>query len=94
MVLGLIKSIESTGTAPGEMLQGLIRLLPKGGNSHEPSDYRPITLLQLHYKIVTKLFANRWKQIASEYFSDVQIGFVPGRFIGDHIKLVLDTRDR
>ena len=49
MILDLTRSVEMTGVAPDEMLQGLIRLLPKEGNSLDPADYRPITLLQLHY---------------------------------------------
>ena len=90
----LTQAMENHQTPSESFLEGLIRLLPKKGDPDDPANYRPITHLQLHYKIVTKLFANRWRKMAPLYFTHHQVGFVPTRSIGDPIRLVLDTRER
>ena len=89
----LVWMIEKNGVASPHFLQGLIRLIFKSGDDDDPSCYRPITLLQVHYKIVTKVLATRWSEIAMYIFIHSQIGFVPTRFIGTNVRLVLDTRE-
>jgi hypothetical protein len=90
----LTQAMEEAHHAPSSFLDGIIRLIHKKGDHLDPANYRPITLLQLHYKVVTKLFANRWRKIAPLYFDLHQVGFVPTRHIGDHVRVVLDTRER
>ena len=92
-LLILTEAIEAEQAAPASLVEGIIRMLAKAGDPANPADYRPITLLNIHYKIITKAYANRWRIIAPEYFSLHQLGFVPTRFIGDHIRLVMDTRE-
>ena len=57
----LCQHVITTGRLPSSMTKGLIRLLYKGkGSELDPRSYRPITLLPVHYKIVSKVWANRW----------------------------------
>lgn len=56
-------------------------------DKREIGNYRPITLLNSDYKIMTKTLATRLANVASTVIHTDQAGFVPGRRIFDHIKL-------
>lgn len=53
-------------------------------------NWRPITLLNNDYKILTHIFSNRLKEGLSQIISDTQSGFMKGRSIHNNIRLVLD----
>ena len=50
-------------------------------------NYRPITLLETDYKILTKVIAKRLGEVAETLIHPNQAGFVPGRSLFDHTKL-------
>ena len=54
----------------------------------EIRNYRPITLLNRDYKILTTILAGRLKNICEAAISKQQKGFVPGRQIIDRIHQV------
>ena len=68
----------------------VIILLYKKGDRADIRNWRPISLLNLDYKILSKVFAERLKLILHEIISDEQKGCVPGRFIGDNIRYIED----
>ena len=74
--------------------QGLISLIPKPGKDLEQlSNWRPISLLNIDYKIATKSIANRMKKIISKIISQSQSGFIKGRYIGENIRLIQEVID-
>jgi hypothetical protein len=77
-----------------EQRRGVITLIPKEGkDNHELKNWRPITLLNVDYKIASKIIANRLKTILNSVISCDQTGFLPNRYIGENIRLILDIID-
>ena len=74
--------------------QGLITLLPKPNKDLSLlSNWRPITLLNVDYKIATKTIANRIKPVLNNIISSTQTGFIKGRYIGENIRLISEVLD-
>ena len=66
--------------------RGVIKLLPKKGkNPHFIKNLRPITLLSVDLKILTKLFALRFKLLLQDIVLPDQNAFIHKRYIGNNI---------
>ena len=50
-------------------------------------NYRPLTMLETDYKILTKVLSQKLGVVAPDLIHENQAGFVPGRSLYDHIKL-------
>jgi retron-type reverse transcriptase len=61
----------------------LISLIPKTDNPSSPNDFRPISLLNSVFKIITKLLANRLQKIILNIVHKNQYGFLQKRSIQD-----------
>ncbi|GJY05617.1 RNA-directed DNA polymerase, eukaryota [Tanacetum coccineum] len=60
-----------------------IALIPKNQDPKFVNDYRPISLTESLYKVVTKILANRLSSVIPGLISDVQTAFLPNRQILD-----------
>ena len=70
---------------------GLITILHKKGPRHLCSNYRPISLLCTDYKIASKAISNRLRKVIHEVVSPDQTCSIPGRYIGENIRLLSDA---
>lgn len=65
--------------------QTFISLIPKVLHPTGPGDYRPISLLNITYKIISKVISNRMKPLLDRLISPYQSDFVKQRLISDNI---------
>ena len=71
--------------------QGIITCIPKENKSRSfLKNWRPITLLNIVYKIASGSIANRLKTVLHKIISKEQTGFLKGRFIGENTRLLYD----
>lgn len=68
-----------------------VALIPKKPNPSTVFDYRPISLCNVCYKIVTKLLPNRLVSVLPSIIGGEQVGFVWGRSSFDNIIAVQEV---
>ena len=71
--------------------RGIINLIPK--KDKDPrflKNWRPISLLNTDYKIITKTLANRIKKVLPTVINPDQVAYLKDRFIGQNIRTILD----
>ena len=67
---------------------GVLVLIPKIKGANQIKQFRPICLLNVIYKIITKVLTLRLNNVASKVISEAQTTFIPGRFILDGVLIV------
>ncbi|MBM3938623.1 MAG: hypothetical protein FJ333_08245, partial [Sphingomonadales bacterium] len=87
----LTKSLNNSikeGSFPPTQRQSYLRLLPKEGKDvTNLKNWRPITLSNCDYKLLTKILSNRLLKVITDKLSSTQTAYIKGRQITDNIRL-------
>lgn len=84
----VIKAVQfffSHGSLIRPLNHTFIALIPKRANPSLVDHFRPISLCNVIYKIITKILANRIKPLLSKIVSPFQCAFIPGRTMTDSV---------
>ena len=72
---------------------GVISLSFKKGDHLDIRNWRPISLLNVDYKLASRVIAGRLLKVIDLVVSKDQTCGVPGRFIGEHVAFLRDVVD-
>ena len=79
------------GTLSIAQRRAMISLLPKGEKDRLfLKNWRPISFLNVDYKISAKALANRLIEFLPQLIDEDQTGYVKKRFIGNNIRIIED----
>ena len=81
----------SAGHLSDSQRHGLITLLYKKGDRLDCKNWRPITLLNVDYKLCARTLAGRLLKVLHHVVAPDQTCGVPGRFIGENVALLRDV---
>lgn len=74
-----MKTAIDEGVLPKEAAEAALVLIPKEAKSCNIRGFRPLSLCNVSYKLVSKVIVNRLKLLKKELISPCQASFVPGR---------------
>lgn len=87
-ICGFIWSAFEKGSFPPVMNETLITLILKKEAPECISHFRPVMLCNVGIKGITKIIANRLKNLVPKLVSDQQCSFIPGRQRIDNVVIV------
>lgn len=86
-----ISDFFTTLTLPKSWGKTFVVLIPKKNNPVSVTDFRPISLCNVCYKVISKFLSTRLKRILPKLVSMEQSGFLPGRTAFDNIIAVQEV---
>ena len=83
----------ASGSMPMSCRRAVLTLLPKKGNLQDIKNWRPVSLLCVDYKLLSKALASRLGMAMEQVIHRDQTYCVPGRSMVDNVHLIRDVLD-
>eukprot|EP00253_Pinus_taeda_P035972 PITA_35972 len=87
----MVKNFFSKSKLGNNIKSSHLALIPKDPNPQSFDRFRPISLCNVSYKIITKILASRIKNLLPSLISENQGGFFPKRHITDNVILIQEA---
>ena len=87
-IVRMVKNFFSSGELDEQLNQTNICLIQKTERPKSMKEFRPISLCNVSYKIISKVLSARLKQVLPKLISETQSAFVARRLISDNILIV------
>lgn len=87
-ICSMVKAFFATGELDSRLNQTNLCLVPKTDRPVSKAEFRPISLCNVGYKIISKILSTRLKRILPKIISETQSAFVANRQITDNILIV------
>ena len=84
-VSNMVLNVLNFGMTLFEINRTNIALVPKTNNPQRMTDFRPISLCNVVYKLISKTIANRLKAILPHIITENQSAFTADRLITDNV---------
>ena len=92
-LVSVLNSCLDSGSLALSQRRGIISLSFKKGDRLDPRNWRPISLLNVDYKLASRAIAGRLLKVIHLVVAKDQTCGVPGRFIGENVALLRDVVD-
>jgi hypothetical protein len=89
-IISAVKEFFKSGVMPEGINETAIVLIPKVDEPEMISQFRPISLCNVIYKVLSKCLVNRLRPLLDDIISEAQSAFVPGRLITDNALLAFE----
>lgn len=84
-VCNLVRDCFTSRNVPSEINRTYIALIPKIDCPQQVNQFRPISLCNVAYKIITKIMVSRLRPLLGKIIGPCQSSFIPGRSTSDNI---------
>jgi hypothetical protein len=82
------------GSLTDNFRTAIIKLIPKKGDVSRIANWRPISLLNCLYKVISRAINSRLKKISNRVLSRAQKGFTSGKYIQECLINIIETIKR
>ena len=89
-VVSAVQAFFGEGVMPDGVNETAIVLIPKKNNPEELKDFRPISLCNVVFKIISKCLVNRLRPLLDDIISPMHSAFIPGRLITDNALMAFE----
>ena len=83
-ITSAVTAFFTNGRLPKDANESLIVLIPKSPNPISINNFRPISLCNVVYKIISKLIVAKLRPLLHKIISPCQLAFIPGRWIAEN----------
>ncbi|KAK3741401.1 hypothetical protein QZH41_018038 [Actinostola sp. cb2023] len=90
-LVSILNHAFQAGTLSYSQRLGIIKLIYKKGPRQLCKNWRPISLLCYDYKIASRAISSRLRTVIAQVVSPDQTCCIPGRYIGENVRLLTDS---